>query len=361
MRNKDDGRCFSIGGQAMMGDRAVLISVIIPVYNTVNYVDECIESVVSQEYRNLEIILIDDGSTDGSGGKCDAWKEKDSRIHVIHQKNMGVSAARNNALGYAQGSYICFVDSDDWLEAGYVGGMLASADGSGTDLIMCDVYDIAVSGKKCRERLKNLKDEYSKEGIYRAVLGNSWIIANKLIGAKCIGEVRFPEYIRYGEDGLFLHKIAAQVNCLKIVKRALYNYRIEREGNVVSEKLNEKHLDFIRVTQEIAEELLNKKHIDEGVYRIMICYKKIIRASKDNNRLDEPYHGALKNLLRIGARHAHLGKIGNLGKYSAASQTAWIVLYRIGLYDVNLARKIFLFGKGMKASVGEMFRGEYPL
>ena len=72
MRNKDDGRCFSIGGQAMMGDRAVLISVIIPVYNTVNYVDECIESVVSQEYRNLEIILIDDGSTDGSGGKCDA-------------------------------------------------------------------------------------------------------------------------------------------------------------------------------------------------------------------------------------------------------------------------------------------------
>nr|WP_300817136.1 glycosyltransferase family 2 protein [uncultured Acetatifactor sp.] len=333
----------------MKGNMETLVSVIIPIYNTETYIDGCIESVISQAYRNLEIILIDDGSTDGSSEKCDKWGEKDGRIYVIHQTNMGVAAARNHALDYAHGSYICFVDSDDWLEAGYVSSMLEVADGSGTDLVMCDVYDVAGSGKKCRESVKNLKDEHSKEGIYQAVLGNSWTVWNKLIGAKCIGEVRFPEQIRYGEDGIFCHKIVPQVSRLKIVKQALYNYRIEREGNVVSEKLNEKHLDFIRVTQEIAAELLNGKHIDEGVYRIMICYKKIIRASKENNWLDEPYLRALTKLLRTGAKYAHLWIAGNPGGYSAASYAAWIILYRIGLHDIELARKIWLFGKGMRA------------
>ena len=94
-----------------------LISVILPVYNVQQYLEKCIESVVNQTYKNLEIILIDDGSTDMSGKICDEFAEKDGRIKVIHSKNGGVSAARNIGLDIATGEYIGFVDSDDWIES----------------------------------------------------------------------------------------------------------------------------------------------------------------------------------------------------------------------------------------------------
>ena len=90
-----------------------LVSIIIPVYNVAPYLDRCIQSACTQTYKNIEIILIDDGSTDESGEKCDHWAEKDSRIVVVHQKNSGVSAARNTGLDIANGKYISFLDSDD--------------------------------------------------------------------------------------------------------------------------------------------------------------------------------------------------------------------------------------------------------
>jgi len=93
-----------------------LISVIVPVYIVEPYLDRCVQSIVNQTYKNLEIILVDDGSPDNSPAMCDAWAEKDSRIRVIHKENGGVSSARNAGLDMATGSYITFVDADDWLE-----------------------------------------------------------------------------------------------------------------------------------------------------------------------------------------------------------------------------------------------------
>lgn len=92
-----------------------LVTVVIPVYNTKAYLDSCLESVVNQTYRNLQILLIDDGSTDGSGKRCDQWAERDGRITVIHKKNEGLGMARNTGMGYAAGDYLCFLDSDDCL------------------------------------------------------------------------------------------------------------------------------------------------------------------------------------------------------------------------------------------------------
>ena len=92
------------------------ISIIVPVYNVEKYLEKCIDSILNQSYQNLEIILIDDGSTDNSGSICDEYKKKDQRVQVIHQKNQGQSSARNAGLNIAKGSYIGFVDSDDWIE-----------------------------------------------------------------------------------------------------------------------------------------------------------------------------------------------------------------------------------------------------
>ena len=93
-----------------------LISVIVPIYNTELYLDKCMQSILNQTYRNLEIILVDDGSTDNSSQMCDLYAGKDSRIRVIHKENGGQSSARNVGLNVCTGDYISFVDSDDWIE-----------------------------------------------------------------------------------------------------------------------------------------------------------------------------------------------------------------------------------------------------
>lgn len=101
------------------------ISVIIPIFNTANYLDRCITSVINQSYTNLEIILVDDGSEDNSHGMCILYQEKDSRIRVLRQKNMGLSAARNAGLNIATGEYVSFVDSDDFLDANTYATLIA--------------------------------------------------------------------------------------------------------------------------------------------------------------------------------------------------------------------------------------------
>ena len=97
-----------------------LISVIVPVYNSEQYLDRCIKSIINQTYKNLEILLVDDSSTDNSGAICDAFEEKDCRIKVIHKANEGVSSSRNMALDIANGEFFVFVDSDDYIEEKYI-------------------------------------------------------------------------------------------------------------------------------------------------------------------------------------------------------------------------------------------------
>ena len=93
-----------------------MLTVIVPVYNVAPYLNECIDSICKQSYRNLQIVLVDDGSTDGSSDICDAWQRRDNRIEVIHKENGGLPSARKAGLSLAQGDYVAFVDGDDWLE-----------------------------------------------------------------------------------------------------------------------------------------------------------------------------------------------------------------------------------------------------
>ena len=114
-----------------------MISIIIPVYNVKLYLDNCIQSVIQQSYTDFECILVDDGSTDGSSEICDQWAEKDNRIIIVHQPNGGVSSARNKGLEQAKGEYICFIDSDDWVDVDYLSAMINNLKEKETDLIIC--------------------------------------------------------------------------------------------------------------------------------------------------------------------------------------------------------------------------------
>ena len=113
------------------------ISVVVPVYNVEEYLDQCVESLVGQTYKNLEVILVDDGSPDNCPAMCDEWAERDNRIKVIHKENGGVSSARNAALDIASGDYIGFVDSDDWIEPDMYEILIKNAKKYDADISRC--------------------------------------------------------------------------------------------------------------------------------------------------------------------------------------------------------------------------------
>lgn len=120
-----------------------MISVIVPVYNVKPYLEKCVDSIRNQTYQNLEIILIDDGSTDGSGALCEEYAKIDSRVVALHQKNAGQGAARNYGLEKAHGEWIGFVDADDWIDRNYYEKLVQAAETAGADMACCDrrVYD----------------------------------------------------------------------------------------------------------------------------------------------------------------------------------------------------------------------------
>lgn len=123
-----------------------LISVIVPVYNVVRFLDRCVESIVAQTYPKIEILLVDDGSTDGSSLKCDSWADKDDRISVIHKENGGLSDARNAGLDVCLGEYIAFVDSDDYVDPRFIESMFDALNRYSSTVSVCDVIREDESG-----------------------------------------------------------------------------------------------------------------------------------------------------------------------------------------------------------------------
>ena len=150
-----------------------LISIIVPVYNVESYLKKCLESIINQTYKNIEIILIDDGSTDSSGKICDDYANKDKRIKVIHKQNGGVSDARNTALDICRGDYIGFIDSDDYIELDMYETLLKFLLNNNLDVAMCSSYTVK---NKQLIRCKNFKPYIltGKEAIINDLLINKY-------------------------------------------------------------------------------------------------------------------------------------------------------------------------------------------
>lgn len=119
-----------------------MVSVIVPVYNAEQTIRRCVASILDQQFTDLELLLVDDGSTDGSGAICDEFAARDARVTAIHQKNAGVSAARNHALDLAQGVYLQFLDSDDWITPDATRSLVRAAEAHRCDLVIADFYRV---------------------------------------------------------------------------------------------------------------------------------------------------------------------------------------------------------------------------
>lgn len=223
-----------------------LVSVIIPVYNVVDYLDNCIKSVINQSYTNLEIIIVDDGSTDGSDKKCDEWAQKDTRIKVMHQKNSGVSIARNLGISNAKGDYLSFLDSDDRYTELYIEKMVREALDTEADIICCDY----VSYGKTEESYTSDKVQYNTEEAISHLLdynGYKCFVWNKLFSMRCIKGVRFPENWWF-EDIVFCYDTFSSANKIVYLKEKLYEYR-EENGYSSKFKFSNKNYDLLRSLQ----------------------------------------------------------------------------------------------------------------
>ena len=221
-----------------------LISVIVPVYKVEKYLDRCVQSIVDQTYRNLEIILVDDGSPDNCGAMCDAWAEKDPRFKVIHKVNGGLSDARNAGMAMATGEYIAFVDSDDWLHKEYVSLLYRAAKKYDVSLSACD-YLITSGGNEIdafdepeleRHTAAQALEMLTNNRGYRAV---AW---NKLYHRSLLEGETYPVG-RYHEDEFFSYRIMDKAENLAYVNAPLYYY-FQRTGSIM-QSASIKHLDAL--------------------------------------------------------------------------------------------------------------------
>ena len=202
-----------------------LISVIVPVYNVESYVAECIESIQNQTYMNLEIILVDDGSKDMSGDICDQYAAYDERIKVIHQENGGLSAARNTGIEAANGDYISFVDSDDYIGLTLFEDMLQLL--KEYDL---DIIEFTAFRDKSGDIIEGCNDGqleiYSKEDALRLAMHDCFVAAwSKLYKRSTIGDVRFPVGRKF-EDTATSYLYVANANRVGHINRCYYYYRL---------------------------------------------------------------------------------------------------------------------------------------
>lgn len=214
-----------------------MVSVVVPVYNVEKYLDKCMQSLMAQTYTNLEIILVDDGSTDRSGDICDKWSSEFYNIKVVHQKNSGVSKSRNVGIQNAKGDYIGFIDADDYI-ANDMYENLVKAITDGISVSACGYSRILENNEE--KYISNCKPVISaNEAIHRCLADDGWglYIWNKLFSREAIFNdgypILFPEDLTIGEDAVWL--INVLLSCKKVSYYAKSNYKyIQRPGSAVS-------------------------------------------------------------------------------------------------------------------------------
>lgn len=235
-----------------------LVSIIVPVYNVEGYLERCVHSILSQTYPYLEIILVDDGSTDSSGKICDSLQSSDNRISVIHKKNGGLSSARNAGLEAVHGDYIAYVDSDDFIGVDHILNLLAAAIGTEADIAVTDLTALPDEGT-ILTLPKKQPSEFLLLTPVDAVCTSldaphplfAEYACGKLFSASLASHLIFPQD-KHFEDQFVMYKVLYAANKVIYENANDYYYTIERASSITNQ-FNEKHLDTLEARFEIVE------------------------------------------------------------------------------------------------------------
>lgn len=246
-----------------------LISVIIPSYNVEKYIGKCIESVINQTYLEIEIIIINDGSTDNTLSVCQEYALKDKRIKIINQDNKGIAEARNIGIAHANGEYICWIDSDDYMDKNIIKILYSLIKDYSVDLAICDYikgtdekYEFKYS-KDDRVHLLNREKALAKiyENNHSSFIMNaSWA---KLIKKQLYTDIKYPSQLLF-EDIYMSHKLIARCHSIAYVESPLYYY-YQRDTSILGKSFNEKKLHYLIALKERISFFndLNLKNIEE--------------------------------------------------------------------------------------------------
>lgn len=259
-----------------------LISIIVPCYKVEEYLDKCIESIVKQTYKNLEIILVNDGSPDNCAQICDDWAKRDSRIKVIHKENGGLSSARNAGLDIAKGEYISFIDSDDFIDITFIEFLYLKLKESNADISCCGYYHYFNADLKEIRHFKNINLVMNScEAIIKMnTIGyfgvGSW---NKLYKSELFNDIRFP-IGKLSEDWFILYKLIDKANKITYNSEPKYYYR-QRKGSITRnikinydcEEASKNCLEFCRENYPLAVDSAIQSYTLAciGIYNTILC------------------------------------------------------------------------------------------
>ena len=233
----------------MQSKHEILFSIIVPVYNVEKFLSQCVESLVGQSYKNIEIILVDDGSTDESKNICDEWTKRDSRIIVCHKKNEGLGMARNTGMQKANGDYICFVDSDDYIDEKLMEDLYTAVRLYNSDLYAYGYEKVSFEGKILSQYIpvsdfdyfegQDVMEKFLPELLCenpKAKQGNKGVLMSACCMAfskKLIEKSNFQfvsERNIISEDVYSLMKLMPNVNCVKMLHKSYYKYRMNSQS-----------------------------------------------------------------------------------------------------------------------------------
>ena len=303
----------------------ILISVIVPVYKVEPYIRKCVDSVISQTYQRIEVILVDDGSPDNSGAICDEYARADSRITVIHTKNEGVYCARNKALDVATGDYLMFVDSDDWVEPDFCETALKLALENNVQMVafmfnnVFEDRDHSITEKRPSTFQKTGYMEAS-EAVRHLILRDSPIasyLCNKLFKRSLFDDFRFPEG-QVLQDQAITYLMVLRAGRIYVSDAVLYNY-LQHSGSITATTLNslERFASLFAIWQERLPIL--RQYCPENVHHQMIQLADLsmkglifIRPDSESKQLRNDMKGFLQAnkayLLREGGKRNTLVK-----------------------------------------------------
>lgn len=228
------------------------ISIIVPVYNVERYLDKCIFSILEQSFTDFELILVNDGSKDNSGMMCDGYKDRDSRIKVIHQENSGLSAARNIGIETSEGEYVTFIDSDDFIHRNMLEILYNNILGNKADISVCD-YHLVYEGKEISKELgdNNITLYTNIEGVKKIVEKSkaSMIVAwGKLYTRNLFCDIRYPA-LKYHEDEFVTYKLLYKSTKIVATDAKLYYY-LQRSNGITGSTYSIKRLEKLEALEE---------------------------------------------------------------------------------------------------------------
>lgn len=258
-----------------------LISIIIPIYNVEKYLEKCINSVLEQTYGNIEVILVDDGSPDNCGKICDEYKKKDSRIIVIHKKNGGLSDARNKGIDIANGKYIYFLDSDDYIERDTIQYLYSIICKYNAQIAIAGIRDTFEHQSKNKKNSTGSKEEVvkilnSKEALETMLYNTEFsnMACNKLYEKKLFSKIRYPKGKLYEDLGT-TYKVLDLASEIVLSSKMTYNYLADRKSSIMNQKYSKNRMQSLIFMEEIVD-FVRKKYPDIEVAAISRMYMECI-------------------------------------------------------------------------------------